>query len=146
MDCLIICLIFLWYISCFFKQVKGQRLVYKFRNLPYKYEPGITRSVYRDRFRTINTSLCDQAPGIMKDSLPLKFNSSPSVSRAFSLLAYNPVDPRHGQLLQGLLQKEVHAWVQSLSSHQPFVPRLEFIFLWEKDTTKPQNGDKMGQD
>ena len=63
--------------------MKGQRLVYKFRNLPYKYEPGITRSVYRDRFQTINTSLCNQEPGIIKDLLPLKFNSSPSVSRAF---------------------------------------------------------------
>ena len=75
--------LFIWYIFVIFKQVKGQRLVYKFRNLPYKYEPGITRSVYRDRFQTINTSLCDQEPGIIKDFLPFKLNSSPPVSRAF---------------------------------------------------------------
>ena len=64
--------------------MKGQRLVYKFRNLPYKYEPGITRSVYRDRFQTINKSLCDQEPGIIKDLLPLiELNSSPPGSKAF---------------------------------------------------------------
>ena len=74
--------LFIWYIFIVFTQVKGQRLVYKFRNLPYKYEPGITRSVYRDRFQTINT-ICDQEPGIFNDFLPLKFNNSPSVSRAF---------------------------------------------------------------
>ena len=27
-------------------QVPGQRLVYKFNKLPYKYEPGVTRSLY----------------------------------------------------------------------------------------------------
>ena len=75
--------LFIWYIFIVFTQVKGQRLVYKFRNLPYKYEPGITRSVYRDRFQTINTSLCDQERGIIKDLLPFKLNSSPPVSRAF---------------------------------------------------------------
>ena len=80
---MLIIYLFIWYIFIIFTQVKGQRLVYKFRNLPYKYEPGITRSVYRDRFQTINTSLCNQEPGIIKDLLPLKFNSSPSVSRAF---------------------------------------------------------------
>ena len=80
---MLIIYLFIWYIFIIFTQVKGQRLVYKFRNLPYKYEPGITRSVYRDRFQTINTSLFNQEPGIIKDLLPLKFNSSPSVSRAF---------------------------------------------------------------
>ena len=81
---MLIIYLFIWYIFIIFKQVKGQRLVYKFRNLPYKYEPGITRSVYRDRFQTINTSPCDQEPGIIKDLLPLiEFNSSPPVSRAF---------------------------------------------------------------
>ncbi|XP_078342606.1 uncharacterized protein LOC144628385 isoform X1 [Oculina patagonica] len=28
------------------KKVPGQRLVYKFNKLPYKYEPGVTRSLY----------------------------------------------------------------------------------------------------
>ena len=36
--------------------------------------------------------------------------------------------------------------MQSFPSHQSFVPRLEFTFLSEKDTAKPQNGDKLGQD
>ena len=81
---MLIIYLFIWYIFILFKQVKGQRLVYKFRNLPYKYEPGITRSVYRDRFQTINTSLCDQEPGIIKDLLPLiELNSSPPGSKAF---------------------------------------------------------------
>ena len=81
---MLIVYLFIWYIFILFKQVKGQRLVYKFRNLPYKYEPGITRSVYRDRFQTINTSLCDQEPGIIKDLLPLiELNSSPPGSKAF---------------------------------------------------------------
>ena len=76
--------LFIWYINVIFTQVKGQRLVYQFRNLPYKYEPGITRSVYRDRFQTINTSLCDQEPTIIKDLLPLiELNSSPPGSKAF---------------------------------------------------------------
>ena len=74
--------LFIWYIFILFKQVKGQRLVYKFRNLPYKYEPGITRSVYRDRFQTINTSPYNQEPGIIKDLLPFELNSSPPLSRA----------------------------------------------------------------
>ena len=81
---MLIIYLFIWYIFILFKQVKGQRLVYKFRNLPYKYEPGITRSVYRDRFQTINTSLCDQEPGIIKHLLPLiELNSSPPGSKAF---------------------------------------------------------------
>ena len=88
---MLIIYLFIWYIFISFKQVKGQRLVYKFRNLPYKYEPGITRSVYRDRFQTINTSLCDQEPGIIKDFLPLEFNSSPSVSRAFFSSSLLPI-------------------------------------------------------
>ena len=88
---MLIIYLFIWYIFISFKQVKGQRLVYKFRNLPYKYEPGITRSVYRDRFQTINTSLCDQEPGIIKDLLPLEFNSSPSVSRAFFSSSLLPI-------------------------------------------------------
>ena len=76
--------LFIWYINVIFTQVKGQRLVYKFRNLPYKYEPGITRSAYHDRFQTINTSLCDQEPTIIKDLLPLiELNSSPPGSKAF---------------------------------------------------------------
>ena len=81
---MLIIYLFIWYIFIIFTQVKGQRLVYKFRNLPYKYEPGITRSVYRDRFQTINKSLCDQEPGIIKDLLPLiELNSSPPGSKAF---------------------------------------------------------------
>ena len=81
---MLISYLFIWYIFIIFTQVKGQRLVYKFRNLPYKYEPGITRSVYRDRFQTINTSLCDQEPGIIKDLLLLiELNSSPPGSKAF---------------------------------------------------------------
>ena len=81
---MLIIYLFIWYIFIIFTQVKGQRLVYKFRNLPYKYEPGITRSVYRDRFQTINTSPCDQMPGMIKDLLPLiELNSSPPGSKAF---------------------------------------------------------------
>ena len=82
--------LFIWCIFIIFTQVKGQRLVYKFRNFPYKYEPGITRTVYRDRFQTTNTSLCDQEPGIIKDFLPLKLNSSPLVSRAFFSSSLQP--------------------------------------------------------
>ena len=81
---MLIIYLFIWYIFIIFTQVKGQRLVHQFRNLPYKYEPGITRSVYRDRFQTINTSLCDQEPTIIKDLLPLiELNSSPPGSKAF---------------------------------------------------------------
>lgn len=47
MDCSITCkrLIFPFH-YCRFSQVPGQRLVYKFNKLPYKYEPGVTRSLY----------------------------------------------------------------------------------------------------
>ena len=39
-----------------FTQVKGQMLVYKFYKLPYKYEPGVTRSAYQEHKRK-NTGL-----------------------------------------------------------------------------------------
>lgn len=37
--------IFFWSVVLNLLQVPGQRLVYKFHKLPYKYEPGVTRSL-----------------------------------------------------------------------------------------------------
>ena len=140
--------LFIWYIFILFKQVKGQRLVYKFRNLPYKYEPGITRSVYRDRFQTINTSLCDQEPGIIKDLLPLiELNSSPPGSKAFFSSGLPPRGSSPlGSFSQGFFRRMYVPGCRAFPLIISFVPRLEFTFLWEKDTAKPQDSDKLGQD
>lgn len=50
--------------------MKGQRLVYKFNNLPYTYKPGITRSFYRDRFPTPKSSLGEHEPREYKPLVP----------------------------------------------------------------------------
>ena len=118
LNCPLFTSVFIWYIFIIFTQVKGQRLVYKFRNLPYKYEPGITRSVYHDRFQTMNPSLCDQEPGIIKGLLPLKFNSSPPVSRAFFSSSLPPWESSPWTVpwtvLPGRLQKDVELSLSSI--------------------------------
>ena len=66
----------------FFAQVEGQRLVYNFYKLPYKYEPGITRTVYRERFQRINTTLRQEEPLANKSILhePVSACSASTIS------------------------------------------------------------------
>ena len=61
---------FFFHFLFFWAQVKGQRLVYKFNNLPYTYKPGITRSFYRDRFPTPISSLGEHEPREYKPLVP----------------------------------------------------------------------------
>ena len=62
-------------------QVKGQMLVYKFCKLPYKYEPGVTRSSYQERFKRLNSSLRQSEPQTSKPFQPqIIFRSLPATS------------------------------------------------------------------
>lgn len=65
------------------KKVAGQRLVYKFNKLPYKYEPGVTRSLYHGT----RIKACIQEPTKPKETnlAPPKINTSTSLS------AFTPV-------------------------------------------------------
>ena len=68
----------------FWAQVQGQRLVYKFNNLPYTYKPGITRSFYRDRFPTPKSSLGEHEPREYKPLVPQMRISCTTATQPFS--------------------------------------------------------------
>ena len=70
-------------IPILFTQVKGQRLVYKFNNLPYKYEPGVTRTFYRERFQRKNTSFREQGLQTIQPLVPQILSSSPLATSVF---------------------------------------------------------------
>lgn len=55
--------------------------MYKFFNLPYEYEPGVTRSVYQERFQSIDKKLREpRVPPLLSQI----FTGSPSVTPATS--------------------------------------------------------------
>ncbi|RMX59344.1 hypothetical protein pdam_00014015 [Pocillopora damicornis] len=65
------------------KKVAGQRLVYKFNKLPYKYEPGVTRSLYHGS----RIKACIQEPTKSKEADP----TPPKTNTNTSLSAFTPV-------------------------------------------------------
>lgn len=53
------------------KKVRGQRLVYKFNKLPYRYEPGVTRSQHQlKKINKSNTEEQHQAPSPQTVTVP----------------------------------------------------------------------------
>lgn len=71
------------------KKVRGQRLVYKFNKLPYRYEPGVTRSAHQ--LKKINTSIDQeqyQAPSPQKITVP-----SPVPSAFLPPSPSSPINP-----------------------------------------------------
>ena len=70
-----------WSVVLNLLQVPGQRLVYKFHKLPYKYEPGVTRSL---SYTKQNTSVITQQDR-KQDRKPIA-TSPPHITTGFSPL------------------------------------------------------------
>lgn len=67
----------LYYQQGIIRKVKGEMLVYRFNKLPYKYEPGVTRSQYQEQFQRISQNR-HQTPE--RKAKPFTLRSSPATS------------------------------------------------------------------
>ncbi|KAL9959580.1 hypothetical protein ACROYT_G032914 [Oculina patagonica] len=61
------------------EKVPGQTFTYRFANLPYKYEPGVTRSLHHSHKMAASSSIHDQEKTPDKNTLP-QIHTNPSTA------------------------------------------------------------------